>query len=273
MISSFKIGLQTDNIKISRIDLGGDGQDEIVVTGGFGEKPMVEIYRMDGSLVNSFLAYDEKFSGGLSLTVSDLDSDNKEEIVIVPEFLGGSHLRIFDGYGQEKMTNGNFLVEADFFGGFEIAVVNFGQNKKEILSLVQNLPTGREDIYKYIEIDVSEQTFKCFENGFLVCDLITSTGKPSTPTKIGVFDAFAKYEMAYGGADGQRWGMPYFISFYKVGNIENGIHELPFLNGRREGEGSLGRAVSHGCVRLAIGDAKKVYDWLEVNKTKVIVNP
>jgi len=106
----------------------------------------------------------------------------------------------------------------------------------------------------------------------LINDVLTSSGKPSTPTRLGEFTAFSKYDMAYGGADGQRWGMPYFIGFYKSGGLENGIHELPFLNGRREGETSLGRAVSHGCVRLGIGEAKKVYDWVEIDKTKVIVH-
>jgi lipoprotein-anchoring transpeptidase ErfK/SrfK len=101
---------------------------------------------------------------------------------------------------------------------------------------------------------------------------MTSTGKPSTPTRLGEFTVLSKYPMAYGGADGLRWAMPYFIGFYLSGSLENGIHELPFLNGAREGERNLGHAVSHGCVRLAIGVAEKVYNWTEVGITKVFVH-
>jgi len=266
LIKEINLPFISDNIDISSIDLGGDGIEEILVSGGFLDKPFVQIYRGDLSLINEFYAYNENFSGGVKVSAIDIDGDKKQEIATVPGLNGGPHLRIFNGYGQEKKTK--FVFDKNFIGGLSIAV----NSSQEILIAPQNLPTGNSDIYKYIDIDVSDQTFKCYQNGFLVCDLITSTGKPSTPTRLGEFIAFSKYPMAYGGADGLRWAMPWFIGFYKSGSLENGIHELPFLNGYREGERSLGYAVSHGCVRLQIGEAKKVYDWVEINKTKVIVH-
>jgi hypothetical protein len=272
MIREINLPFVSDDIDISSIDLGGDGVEEILVSGGFLEKPLVQIYRGDLSLVNEFYAYDENFSGGVKVFAIDLDNNGKQEIVTVPGLGGGPHLRVFDGYGKEKKTK--FVFGGKYFGGLSLAVGDMdGNGTQEFLIAPKNLPTGNKDIYKYIDIDVSDQTFKCYQNGFLVCDLITSTGKPSTPTRYGEFNAFSKYPMAYGGADGMRWGMPWFIGFYTAGGLENGIHELPFLNGAREGEGSLGRAVSHGCVRLQIGSAKEVYDWVETDRTKIIVHP
>ncbi|MFH1457437.1 MAG: L,D-transpeptidase family protein [Patescibacteria group bacterium] len=259
------------DIDVSSVDLGGDGREEIIVSGGAGDKSLVQIYRGDLSLINEFYAYAENFYGGIKIHAIDIDGDGREEIVTVPGLGGGPHLRIFDGYGREKQAK--FVFDNKFKGGLSVVVGNInGDGADEILIAPQNLSIGRTDLYKYIDIDVSEQTFKCYEYGFLTCDLITSTGKPSTPTRLGEFTAFSKYPMAYGGADGQRWGMPWFIGFYTSGSLENGIHELPFLNGYREGVNSLGHAVSHGCVRLQIGDAKKVYDWVEIDKTKVIVH-
>ncbi|MFH1610645.1 MAG: L,D-transpeptidase family protein [Patescibacteria group bacterium] len=271
LIKQIDLPFVSDNIDISSVDLGGDGVEEILISGGFLDKPLVQIYRGDLSLINEFYAYAEKFSGGVEVFGIDIDNDGKQEIVTVPGLGGGPHLRVFDGYGKEKKAK--FVFRDEFIGGLSLGVGDIdGDNFKEFLVAPKNLPVGNKEIYKYIDIDVSDQTFKCYQNGFLVCDLITSTGKPSTPTRYGEFTAFSKYPMAYGGADGMRWGMPWFIGFYTAGGLENGIHELPFLNGAREGTGSLGRAVSHGCVRLQIGDAKIVYDWVEIDKTKVIVH-
>jgi lipoprotein-anchoring transpeptidase ErfK/SrfK len=62
--------------------------------------------------------------------------------------------------------------------------------------------------------------------------------------------------------------MPYFMQFTKQGA---GLHELPeWPNGKKEGANHLGTPVSHGCVRVGIGVAKKLYDWTPVG-TKVVV--
>ncbi len=123
---------------------------------------------------------------------------------------------------------------------------------------------------KMIVIDISEQMFYCYEDGQLVKKFVTSTGKPSTPTKIGRFKVLDKYPMAYGGVKGERWAMPYWLGIYYAGSVENGIHALPYINGVKESARSLGRRVSHGCIRLADQDAIWVYNWAEIG-TPVIV--
>lgn len=273
LLQTKNINFSAKNLSLSFIDLGGDGIQEILISGGLGDEPKVQIYRGDLSLINEFLVYDKNFLGGVQVFGKDIDKDNKGEIVTVPGIGGNPHLRIFDGYGKEKITNKSFIFDKNFKFGLDIDLGDVdGDKEEEILVLPRNLPTGRADLYKYIDIDVSEQRFRYYQNGVLIDDLITSTGKPATPTRLGEFTAFSKYEMAYGYADGVKWAMPYFIGFYISGGLENGIHELPFLNGYREGERSLGHAVSHGCVRLQIGPAKEVYDWVEIGKTNVFVH-
>lgn len=62
--------------------------------------------------------------------------------------------------------------------------------------------------------------------------------------------------------------MPYWLG---IEGQRFGIHELPIWpNGYREGADHLGRPVSHGCIRLGIGPAKILYDWVEIG-TKVII--
>ena len=64
--------------------------------------------------------------------------------------------------------------------------------------------------------------------------------------------------------------MPYWMAF--IGN-SYGIHELPYYpNGYREGSNLLGQSVSHGCVRLGIGAAGRVYSWALVGTPVVVHN-
>ena len=62
--------------------------------------------------------------------------------------------------------------------------------------------------------------------------------------------------------------MPYWLG---MGTGRFGFHELPIWpSGYREGENHLGIAVSHGCIRLGIGPAEFLYNWVEVGTPVVI---
>jgi lipoprotein-anchoring transpeptidase ErfK/SrfK len=50
-----------------------------------------------------------------------------------------------------------------------------------------------------------------------------------------------------------------------------GLHELPeWPNGYKEGASHLGIPVSHGCVRLGVGAAVRVFNWVEIGTPVVI---
>ena len=121
-----------------------------------------------------------------------------------------------------------------------------------------------KNIEKKIEINLSRQNLALWENDKKIAEYIVSTGKKSTPTKTGSFSVISIYPTAYGGDAAMTWGMPYFLGIYVAGGQENGIHELPFINGWRESSADLGYPVSHGCVRLPIGKAELVYNWAEI---------
>ena len=87
---------------LATLDLGGDGISELVVGAPEGQKPEVKIYREDGSLVNSFLVYEENFLGGVNVAAGDLDGDGKGELVVAPKSGRAAEIKIFDGYGRHK---------------------------------------------------------------------------------------------------------------------------------------------------------------------------
>lgn len=132
---------------------------------------------------------------------------------------------------------------------------------------------GTPPVYvgKAIELDLSSQRMFIWENGQLLFDWATSTGRPDKPTKQGNFKILSKMRWAYGSGEGDTWAMPYWLGFYFSGGTENGIHGLPLINGRKEGAGSLGYPVSHGCVRVADDNIVWLYNWAEIG-TPVIVH-
>ena len=119
---------------------------------------------------------------------------------------------------------------------------------------------------KLIEIDLSGQRLWLHQEGKIIGEYIISSGKPGMPTPTGTFKVLSKIRLVWSAH--YRLYMPYSLNFY------NGyfIHELPYWpGGYREGENHLGIPVSHGCVRLGIGTAVKVYNFATIG-TKVVIH-
>jgi len=120
---------------------------------------------------------------------------------------------------------------------------------------------------KYIDINLSAQIMSIFENGILLDSYIISSGKRGMETPSGTHAIANKFPRAWS----KKYGlyMPYWMAITPSGSY--GIHELPeWPGGYKEGAAHLGIPVSHGCVRLGIGPAKRVYDWAEIG-TPVVV--
>lgn len=82
------------------LDLGTDGINELAVSAAPQEEPRVTIFRQNGTVINSFLAYDQAFIGGVDIAAGDVTGDSASEIITAPQKDGGAHIRIFDGYGK-----------------------------------------------------------------------------------------------------------------------------------------------------------------------------
>ncbi len=113
---------------------------------------------------------------------------------------------------------------------------------------------------KRIEVNVKTQKLQYFLGDVNMGEYPVSTGKASTPTPKGSFviknKSLRPKSQTYG-----LW-MPYWLGLSVAGV---GIHELPeWGKGIKEGAGHLGTPVSHGCIRLGVGPAKKMYEWAEV---------
>lgn len=113
---------------------------------------------------------------------------------------------------------------------------------------------------KRIEVNTGKQQLSYFLGGVRMGTEKISSGKSSMPTPKGHFKIENKVTKAWSKTYG-LW-MPWFMGM-KGGLF--GIHELPvWPNGYREGANHLGTPVSHGCIRLGVGSAKKLFDWTPV---------
>ena len=119
---------------------------------------------------------------------------------------------------------------------------------------------------KLIDIDISEQKLRLYQGGKTIAEYTTSTGKSGMPTPTGEFKILSKENNHWSAA--YSLYMPYSMRFYKGYYI----HELPYWpGGYREGEDHLGIPVSHGCVRVGVGSAEKVYNFADIG-TKLTIH-
>jgi len=120
---------------------------------------------------------------------------------------------------------------------------------------------------KLIDINLSQQVMVIFENGMALDAYLVSSGKRGMETPIG--DYQIRNKAAKPWSKKYALFMPNWMAVVPSG--EFGIHELPeWPGGYKEGANHLGTPVSHGCVRLGVGAAKRVFDWAEIGTPVVI---
>ena len=102
---------------------------------------------------------------------------------------------------------------------------------------------GRSGRLIWIELDRKRLTV--YENGAEAAVFPIASGARDTPSPVGVYRITHRFETALSGFGTRFLGLNVAFGQY-------GIHgtNMP---------GSIGRSVSHGCIRLRIGDAEKLY--------------
>lgn len=140
---------------------------------------------------------------------------------------------------------------------------NFSRRLEDALRMT---PARRID-QKYIDVNLASQVMTLFENGRAIDAYMISSGKRGMETPIGEFSIQNKAARPWSKA--YSLYMPYWQAITPDGKY--GIHELPeWPGGYKEGANHLGTPVSHGCMRLGIGPAKRVFEWAEIG-TPVII--
>ncbi len=181
-------------------------------------------------------------TGTFAKTVPDLDSDH--------DGLSDTLERAFGAKLDSADTDGD-----GYSDGIEVAA---GYSPTS---------TSKTPLEKNIVIRLSTQRMEQVLGGVVVGEYVVSTGKPGMRTPTGSFFVLSKNPKAW-SRSAKLW-MPWWMEFSAKGY---GIHELPeWPGGLKEGANHLGKAASHGCVRLGVGSAKTIYDWAKIGTRISIV--
>ena len=111
-----------------------------------------------------------------------------------------------------------------------------------------------------IVIDLSEQMLTAYQGDVVVLESIVSTGKAATPTRVGEYATYLKYDsQTMSGDDYELPGVPW-VMYY---DDEYAIHGAYW-------HANFGTPTSHGCTNMTITESKALYTWAPLG-TKVIV--
>jgi LysM repeat protein len=118
---------------------------------------------------------------------------------------------------------------------------------------------------KRIEVSISQQRVRVYENDQLKWDWLASTGIASSPTWPGVYQIISHEPNAY-AANWNLW-MPHFLGVYRPipgQAFTNGFHGFPTRGGSQLlWTNNLGTRVTYGCILLSSANAALLYDWAE----------
>lgn len=243
-------------------DVDGDNQKEIITSAARQGKSHIKIYSASGKLKSQFFAFGQSFSGGVNIASFDVNQDGKAEILAGAGPGGGPQVRVFNAKGEIQNNLNFFPYEKTWKGGVNIAVLI--QNNLIKIITVPGLNSNNN--LKKIVVDISSQRLRAYEGTKVVLDAQISSGKPGMDTPLGAFKILNKSVRAWSSK--YKLYMPYWMEFNARGY---GLHELPeWPGGYKEGANHLGVRVSHGCVRLGVGYAQKLFNWAGVG-TPVIV--
>ncbi len=130
----------TGGVETAVGDIDNDGRPDVVTGAGPGGGPHVRVFGENQAVKTQFFAYDQRFKGGVSVAVGDVDGDGAAEIVTGPGFGGGPHVRVFNARGQ--LENQFFAYDSRKRGGVRAAVGDLdGDGRPEILAMTNDVFT------------------------------------------------------------------------------------------------------------------------------------
>lgn len=209
-------------VNIAAGDVDGDKIDEIIVGAGKKMKPVVKIFKYDGKLLGSFMAYSENFLGGVNVAAGDINGDGKDEIITGAGQGGGPHVRIFNDHGD--LLGQFFAFNRESRSGIRVAAGDINQDIfDEIIVAPENQGSPEVRIFRPTNFGIISEFF-AFDPGFLNGVYIT----------VGDIDSDGKNEIIAGAGIG---GKANIRVFDWKGALKKQLYAHPdfYLGGARVG--------------------------------------
>ena len=127
-------------IRVVSGDVNGDGRVDIIAGAGPGGGPAVTVLdSQTGQPMMSFFAYDAQFTGGVFVSVRDVNNDGILDIITGAGAGGGPHVKVFNGSNLQEMRS-FFAYDVAFTGGVTVAAIDL--NGDNILDIVTGAGPG-----------------------------------------------------------------------------------------------------------------------------------
>lgn len=255
-----------DGINMAKIDINGDGKQEILVAPAYGGKPEILIFDQNLKVARRFLASSGNYKGGVNVASGDINGDGKAEIIAGTGLGGKATVKVFDVSGSLISEFAPFGEGYD--GGVKVAVGNFGFDKNpQIVAVPERIYSKMRSGHKYIEVDLSKQTLYYWQNGYRLGKFLISSGKSATPTPKGEFSIFKKRPSVtmswyYGQGSPMNYNLPNvpWVASFKGPYTIHGTYW----------HSNFGNPMSHGCINMYTPHAKIIYEWVDIG-TPIII--
>jgi hypothetical protein len=159
-------------------DVNGDGQDEIVVTPGKGGSPDVRVFTLQSNrlilIKSGLMAYNQRFRGGITAAVGNVNTSLPEEILTGVYSSGGPQVRIFGqtSTGIGLLQSGFMAFNPRFMGGVNVATADTNlDGTDEIITAVNSNADPLVRIYNTAGTKIINQFYaysRSFKGGMTV---------------------------------------------------------------------------------------------------------
>ncbi|MDD5438426.1 MAG: L,D-transpeptidase [Patescibacteria group bacterium] len=153
------------------------------------------------------------------------------------------------------------VVTSETIKEYPIAFADFDYSVKEPAKKPIYSPNLiRLESSKFIDVSLSEQRLRAYENGKLVNTFLISSGNRKFPTPKGEFSVLAKlpvvrYQWSYGTDHPDN---------YDLGNVPYNLRVMPhkYIH-YAYWHNNFGHVMSHGCINVNLANIKWIYRWAD----------
>jgi subtilisin family serine protease len=151
-------------VNITAGDVDGDGKSEIITGAGPGGGPHVRIFRQDGTVLGSFMAYPTTFRGGINVATGDVDGNGKADIIVSPGKGMEPIVKVFDSKGN---LNTQFLAfDKEFKDGIKISSGDLDGDKIAEIAVGKMNGGSEVRVYgQYLTLKLKFNAFTDFNGG------------------------------------------------------------------------------------------------------------
>jgi hypothetical protein len=162
----------TGGVFVAAGNVTSDNTMDIITGAGPGGGPHVKVFRgTDLAVLQSFMAYDPTFTGGVNVAAADFDGDGKPDIITGAGPGGGPHVKVFRGTDL-KLLASYFAYNPSFTGGVFVAARDLdGDGHAEILTGAGSGGGSQVEVFRGADLTLLDDVFAfdpLFQGGVFV---------------------------------------------------------------------------------------------------------